>query len=81
MSVTAQDIVEVIREMELPGVEVDSLSPTENLLKQGMDSLDMMDLYFRLEEKFGKPIKFDDAQTQHAQWTCIVDIAEGINKL
>lgn len=81
MNVTVQDVIEVIREMELPGIEVDGLSPSESLLKQGLDSLDMMDLYFRLEEKFGKPIKFDDAKAQHAQWTCLADIADGINKL
>jgi|GEM_PF-1283554 len=76
-----KEIFEVLEEMEAEGLDVQALDENKSLLEQGLDSLDMMDLYFKLEERFNKKIKFDDNATQHAQWSTITDIAEGLSKL
>ncbi len=81
MTISENDILDVLRDMEISGLEVDSLEKGKSLIEQGMDSLDLMDLYFRIEEKFDKKIEFDDDATQHAQWTTVTDITAGLNKL
>lgn len=74
-------VMEALEEMELSGQSVSDIDENKNLLEQGLDSLDMMDLYFKLEEKSGKKIEFNDDTTQHAQWSTIADIAEGLAKV
>ncbi len=81
MTITANDVLEVLKDMDIDGLEAGDINLDESLLNQGMDSLDMMDLYFRLEETYGKKIEFDDDTTQHAQWSSITDITNGLNSL
>lgn len=76
-----KEVLEVLASMDNEGLNVKNIDVDRSLLEQGLDSLDMMDLYFKLEEKFDKKIEFDDEITQHAQWTSVTDIANGLQKL
>lgn len=79
MKITVDDILSTIKDMNLPGIDVDSLSTDTSLLEQGLDSLDMMNLYFQIEEQFDKQIEFDAAGDEMNKWNCIADIVEQLN--
>ncbi len=80
MSNYTKDILEILGNMDID-LDLDSIDVNKSLLEQGLDSLDMMDLYFNLEEKFNKKIEFDSDSTQHRQWASVKDIAEGLKAL
>lgn len=64
MEVSKEAIREILKEIDILG-EVDELSDDLGLVEQGVDSLDMANLYLKLEEKF--KIKIPDTDLHLVQ--------------
>jgi acyl carrier protein len=60
MALTVQDVVDILREMNLPGVYPDFLEADQSLLTQGIDSLDALTIFTQVEEKYGIRIPDED---------------------
>ena len=73
-----EDILEIIRKMNLE-IDVDMLDPDGELGQQGIDSLDMMNLFFELEEMCS--INITDESLDSKGWRTIDEIVENMNKL
>ena len=73
------DIVQVIKKLNLNSGDVDKISASEPLRDQGIDSLDMMNIFFELEEKF--KIKISDEMLEDKDWSTIDSIIENVNQL
>lgn len=78
MKITQKDIISVIADANIP-VDINRLDPQKELVKQGVDSLDMMNLLFALEEKF--KIKIGEKDIEAGNFATIDKIACKINKL
>jgi len=59
MEATVENIKEVIVEAEVLG-NVDEMSSSQALSEQGIDSLDIVNVFLLLEEKFGITIPDED---------------------
>lgn len=81
MIFTEENLIDVMKDMDLPGRDLVTLDPARNLSEQGFDSLDMMDLYFRIEEKIGKKIDFENGEITMDDWKTIEGILQGISHL
>lgn len=77
---TPQDILSLLCEMHSKAA-VGSLGPDDNLLENGIDSLDMMNLFFSLEERFAVRIVMDEAAYRAEDWATARAIAENVNRL
>jgi acyl carrier protein len=77
--ITVNDIIEILQEQN-DHIQLVDVDPEKSLLHQGLDSLDMMDLYFNLEEKYGVSIEFSDESSQDSQWASLNQIVAGINE-
>lgn len=75
MKATIDDIKEIIAEAEVLG-DVDEMKNDVKLSEQGIDSLDVVNVYLLLEEKFDVKIPDEDL----GQVQTIDDIVEYINK-
>ncbi|TLD84601.1 acyl carrier protein [Helicobacter sp. MIT 11-5569] len=64
MEINNKVIREILQEIDILG-EVDELSDDLGLVDQGVDSLDMANLYLKLEEHFG--IKIPDSDLHLVQ--------------
>lgn len=64
MEVSNKEIREILKEIDILG-EVDGLSDDLGLVEQGVDSLDMANLYLKLEEHFA--IKIPDSDLHLVQ--------------
>lgn len=53
------DFLKQLIKMSTTTVDADALIDDEPLLKQGIDSLDMLDLYFNIEDKLNMSIPDD----------------------
>ncbi len=53
MALSAADVVNILREINLPGVYPDFLETNVSLLEQGIDSLDALTVFTQVEEKYG----------------------------
>jgi acyl carrier protein len=58
--ITQEDVLNVLREMNLPGVFVDFLDVDEPFHTQGIDSLDALTIFTQVEEKYGIHIPDED---------------------
>ncbi|MBW1740284.1 MAG: acyl carrier protein [Deltaproteobacteria bacterium] len=76
--VTREDVIKVIKEMELD-VDIEQIELDGDLDKHGMDSLDMMNLFFNLEETFS--VKISEESLQNQKWSTVNDIVQNINGL
>lgn len=76
MEVSNKEIREILKEIDILG-EVDGLSDDLGLVEQGVDSLDMANLYLKLEEHFA--IKIPDSDLHLVQ--SINGIREYIQKV
>jgi len=74
MKVTTDDILEVIESAEVV-VDTKSLQNDIKLTDQGVDSLDIVNIYLLLEEKFDIKIPDEDL----SQVTTVNDIVEYVN--
>lgn len=59
MKISEQQILEILPEIRR-GVDLEAINKNIPLTKQGFDSLDMMNLYFQLEEKYQVEIRVDE---------------------
>lgn len=75
--VTLDDIVELFDEA---GIEsnVSELDPKKALLDQGLDSLDMMNVFFQVEEKYG--LSVGEEEIAAGDWNSLEKIVESVNK-
>lgn len=64
MEISNKVIREILQEIDILG-EVDGLADDLGLVEQGVDSLDMANLYLKLEEHFG--IKIPDSDLHLVQ--------------
>lgn len=76
--VTRKDIVDILKNMDLE-VDVNELSPTIELISQNIDSLDMMNLFFTLEEIYS--IKISEESLENKKWKTIDEIVQNVNEL
>jgi len=76
-NVTLKDILDLLEEAGIES-DVNELNPSEPLLEQGLDSLDMMNVYFQIEEKYGISIGEEDISS--GEWDSLEKIASGISK-
>ena len=78
-TVRREDILGIMKNMGSISIVVDAIKPDENLDSQGVDSLDMMNLLFEIEDRFSIKIEVDALQN-YALLT-IDEIVEKINVL
>lgn len=78
MSVTKDDIINCMKKMELD-IDCDNLLSDKKLSDQGVDSLDMMNFFFNIEEHFSVEIK--EESIEHGEWDTINNIVNQINAL
>jgi acyl carrier protein len=76
MALTAQDVVNILRDMNLPGVYPDFLEPDQPLLTQGIDSLDALTIFTQVEETYGIHIPDEDFE----KLASIDDIVRYVNE-
>lgn len=76
---TKEDIINILKKMELDIDHVENIETSQSLAEQGIDSLDMMNLYFDLEENFSIKISDEDYETKN--WVTIDSIVQNINLL
>lgn len=76
--IVPKDIISIMKEMNL-NINVEELIYDEELSSQGVDSLDMMSLYFNLEEKI--PVKISNEYFSDKQWDTIDNIVANVNNL
>ena len=70
---------DILKMLSQDDVNVDGIDPSIELNKQGIDSLDMMNLFLNLEEEF--KIKISDEDLQNKRWITIDEIVENVNIL
>jgi acyl carrier protein len=78
MICTRDDILNVLGTLELK-IATNGLDPTQPLGMQGLDSLDMMNLLFSIEEHFG--VIVDDVALEKNDWNSVDAIAASVNVL
>ena len=77
--VTKEDIINIIKNMDLDIDDIENIETSIPLPDQGFDSLDMMNIYFELEETFSIKISEEALETQN--WFTIDSIVQNINML
>ena len=76
--ITRENIINILREVEI-SADIDSLDPSEPLPAQDVDSLDMMNILFGLEETFS--IKITDESIAEGNWLKIDDMVQNVSTL
>ena len=78
MKCERKDILDILRSMDIE-VTVENLDPKRSLADQGVDSLDMMNVYFGIEERFD--IKIDESALEKEGWDSVDAIVLSVNTL
>lgn len=60
MNITENDIKNLMKQVEMLKENVDSLDINKDLAEQGIDSLDMLNVYLLIEEKYDVKIPDED---------------------
>jgi len=76
--VRKEDIIRVLKGMNM-NADLEALDPSVDLASQGVDSLDMMNMLFELEEAFS--IKITDDSVDNSEWLTIDKIVKNVNEL
>lgn len=76
--VTPESIVKIIEELNIDNLP-ESFVHNSPLREQGLDSLDIMSLYFALEENLG--VVLSDETLSRDDWKTIDDFSRNINNL
>ena len=76
MNITHDDVVAIIDEAGV-SVDVSSIQPSMSLVDAGVDSLEMMNVYMGIEDRFGIKIPDEDIDKLNS----IENIVEYIKKL
>ena len=74
---TKDSIIDIIKGMNLDTVDVENIDTARSILEQGFDSLDIMDLYFKLEERYSINISEESFELQ--DWFTVDEIVKNIN--
>ena len=74
-----EDIIAIIKKLDLDIMEPDAIDASIPLQEQGIDSLDMMNIYFELEDQF--KIKINDEMLEDKDWSTIDTIIKNVNAL
>ena len=77
-TVTPEDIRRLIAALEL-SINVAALDPAVALSEQGVDSLDMIQLFFSCEQEFG--VKINEKVLEDGSWNSMDGIASSVNRL
>jgi acyl carrier protein len=77
--VTKEDIINIIKNLDLDIDDIENIDTSIPLAEQGFDSLDMMNIYFDLEENFSIKISEEALETQN--WFIVDSIVQNINML
>lgn len=73
---TIQDVLTLFSEADV-SVPAQDLDPALPLLEQGLDSLDMMNVYFLIEEKY--QISVDENSISDGKWDTLERILQNLN--
>ena len=76
MSVTSQDVIEIIRDVK-PRLAKREIMPDTPLTAEGLDSLDLMNVYFLVEERFQVKLEMNEDEGT-AQLLSVQDILDHI---
>lgn len=76
--VTKEKIIEVLKGVNMDA-DPEALDPSTDLRSQGVDSLDMMNMLFAIEEAFS--IEISDDSITDKEWLTIEDMVKNVNKL
>ncbi|MDK2955050.1 MAG: Phosphopantetheine attachment site [Desulfovibrionales bacterium] len=74
--VTVQDVFKLFEAADLD-IDVTELDPAAPLLEQELDSLDMMNVYFQIEETYGISVGEDSIAS--GDWDTMQKIADSLN--
>nr|WP_287410478.1 phosphopantetheine-binding protein [Pseudodesulfovibrio sp.] len=77
-SIKLEQIIDIIRSVDAYEVDYDNLDPNQRLLDQGLDSLDMMNLYFEIENEFDISISIGEDDDSEKNWSTINKIIESV---
>ena len=75
--ITANDILDMIRKNDIK-IDLPTLDHNERLVDQGFDSLDMVSIFFALEERY--KIEISEADADQGKLASINAIVEYVNK-
>ena len=75
---TTEDIRRLIASLEL-SVDAATLDTVRPLIKQGVDSLDMIQLFFLCEQEF--EVKISEKVLEDGSWNTIDGITASVNRL
>lgn len=76
--VRKEDIIRVLKRINMDA-DVEALDPSVDLASQDVDSLDMMNMLFEIEEAFS--IKITDDSVDNGKWLTIDKIVKNVNEL
>lgn len=76
--VTKEKVIEVLKGVNMD-VDPEALDPSTDLRSQGVDSLDMMNMLFAIEEAF--LVEISDDSITDGEWLTIEDMVKNVNKL
>jgi len=76
--VRKEDIIRVLKGINI-NADLEALDPSVDLVSQGVDSLDMMNMLFKIEEVFS--IKITDDSVDNGEWLTIDKMVKNINEL
>jgi len=74
-----EDIIQIIKNLDLDIEKPDAIDALMPLQDQGIDSLDMMNIYFELEDQF--KLKISDEMLEDKDWSTIDTIVKNVNAL
>lgn len=77
--VIKEDIIQIFKKLDLDIKEPESIDASVPLQDQGIDSLDMMNLYFELEDQFA--VKISDETLEDKDWSTIDTIVKNVNEM
>lgn len=78
MSFVAHDeVVSVIKKTDVK-LDWEKINPKESLTEQGADSLDMINIIFALQEKYG--VEITDESISDGEWLSIDKMVSNLNK-
>jgi len=74
--VTHEDVIAIIKETDVK-LDWGKLDPKESLANQGADSLDMINIIFAFQEKYG--LEITDKSISDGEWLSIDKMVNSLN--
>ena len=76
-SVAHDEVVSVIKKTDVK-LAWEKINPKESLTEQGADSLDMINIVFAIQEKYG--VEITDESISDGEWLSIDKMVNNLNK-